>query len=142
MKPARLILLLAAIAALLLLLAGPGTRMHWWEFRTGFQLMRWAVYLGLAAVVLATIMLAMPRHRSVAPRTLLLATLIGLVAAGIPLYGLQLAHSVPPIHDISTDLDRPPVFVAVLPLRVDATNPAEHAALRTLAAAFRGRAKA
>ena len=32
----------------------------------------------------------------------------------------------PPIHDITTDTADPPVFVAVLPLRADAPNPAEY----------------
>jgi uncharacterized protein (DUF1499 family) len=33
----------------------------------------------------------------------------------------------PPIHDISTDTDNPPVFVAVLPLRAGAQNPPQYA---------------
>jgi len=127
-KPAAtLVLLLAVIAAALLLIAGPGTRLQWWDFRSGFQLMRWSVYVGLAAVVLATGLLATARARAASPRRLLAALVLGLVAAGVPLYGLHLARTLPPIHDISTDLERPPAFVAVLPLRADATNPAEHA---------------
>jgi uncharacterized protein (DUF1499 family) len=33
---------------------------------------------------------------------------------------------VPPIHDITTDLESPPRYVAVLPLRQGAANPAEY----------------
>lgn len=33
----------------------------------------------------------------------------------------------PPIHDITTDTENPPEFVAVLPLRADAPNPPEYA---------------
>jgi uncharacterized protein (DUF1499 family) len=39
---------------------------------------------------------------------------------------MQQARRVPPIHDITTDLDRPPKFVAVLPLRAGAPNPATY----------------
>jgi hypothetical protein len=45
----------------------------------------------------------------------------------------------PPIHDISTDTDNPPAFVAIIPLRADAPNPAEYAgaeAARQQQAAF------
>jgi hypothetical protein len=34
------------------------------------------------------------------------------------------AANVPPIHDITTDIVQPPQFVAILPLRKDAPNPA------------------
>ncbi|MEO0998387.1 MAG: family 1 glycosylhydrolase, partial [Pseudomonadota bacterium] len=37
------------------------------------------------------------------------------------------AFDVPAIHDITTDTDDPPEFVAVAPLRADAANPAEYA---------------
>jgi hypothetical protein len=48
MKIAPIALLVACVAALLLLLAGPGTRFGWWEFGTGFLMMRWAFFAGLA----------------------------------------------------------------------------------------------
>ena len=60
MKPARFALLLSVLAALLLLAAGPGTRMELWEFRSGFALMRWAVFIGLAGAALALVMLLLP----------------------------------------------------------------------------------
>lgn len=39
---------------------------------------------------------------------------------------VRAAHSAPPIHDISTDVDDPPPFVAIPPLRAGAYNAAEH----------------
>ena len=54
------------------------------------------------------------------------------VAAGLALaVALPVAYHYfvkyrPLIHDISTDLDDPPVFVAVLPLRKNAFNAADH----------------
>lgn len=127
MKAVTPVLLLALLAALLLLIAGPGTRFELWDFRTGFGLMRWAVYLGGAAAVLSIVLLLVPRLRRAAAGRLVAALVIGLLAAGIPLNGVRIARSVPPIHDISTDTERPPAFVAVLPLRAGAPNPAEHA---------------
>ena len=41
---------------------------------------------------------------------------VGLTVAWIP-YSSTPAQSVPPIHDISTDLENPPAFAAIVPLR-------------------------
>ena len=39
---------------------------------------------------------------------------------------LRSSSSAPPIHDITTDINNPPEFVDVLPLRADAPNPPEY----------------
>ena len=45
------------------------------------------------------------------------------------------ARGAPPIHDITTDTDNPPAFVAVVPLRaVDARNPPEYSGPESAAA--------
>lgn len=126
MKPASVPLILAFLAAALLLVAGPGTRMELWDFRFGFGLLRWAAYAGLAAAAVALVMLLLPRVRSRGAAGLVLALALGAGVALVPLSGLQRARALPPIHDISTDTTRPPQFVAVLPLRADAPNPAEY----------------
>ena len=124
MKPAYIPLLLAIIASLLLLVSGPGTRLDLWEFSTGFQLLGLAAYTGLAASALVLVMLLLPRVRRQGWAALMGALVLGLGVAFVPWSGMQRARSVPPIHDISTDTKRPPEFVAVLPLRTDAPNPA------------------
>ena len=126
MNPATIPLLLGLIASVLLLLAGPGARFDLWEFRTGFQLLRWAAYTGLAASALALVMLLLPRIRRRGLGSLVVALVLGLGVAFVPWSGVRQARSVPPIHDISTDTKRPPEFVAVLPLRANAPNPAEY----------------
>jgi hypothetical protein len=126
MRPARFALLLGVAATLLLLAAGPGTRFDLWDFRTGFQLMRWAVYAGLAAATLAVAMLLLPRTRRGGLAALLAALALGLGAAFVPWNALRQARALPPIHDITTDSGRPPQFVAILPLRAGAPNPAAY----------------
>jgi uncharacterized protein (DUF1499 family) len=117
--------LLGLLAAVLVLAAGPGTRLGLWDFRTGFGVLRWGAYAGLAAVAAAVLLLVVrPRSGGVIP--LVLGLLLGLGAAFVPWRWMQQARRVPPIHDISTDLDRPPKFVAVLPLRAEAPNPATY----------------
>ena len=126
MKPARFAILISLLAAVLLLVAGPGTRLDLWTFRTGFQVMRWAALLGLAGAALAIAMLIAPRTRRAGPVPLLLALAIGLGVAFVPWNGMRQARALPPIHDISTDTARPPEFVAILPLRAEAPNPASY----------------
>ena len=116
-----LIVGLAALAAVVL--AGPGSRMGWWSFRTGLLVvLKWAAYGGIAALVLAVVALIMGGRRPIAA----LALLAGLGALVPPLMFQRTAKSVPPIHDISTDTDNPPPFVAVVERRKDASNPVEY----------------
>jgi len=127
MKLAPVALLIALLAALLLLAAGPGTRFDLWEFGTGFLMMRWAFFAGLAAFALALLFLAIPRTRRGNGPVLLAALLIGAGVAWVPWNGLQTVRSLPYIHDITTDTANPPQFIAILPLRADAPNPPEYA---------------
>jgi len=117
--------LLGLVAAVLVLAAGPGTRFGLWNYRTGFSALRWGAYAGLAAAAVAVLLLMVrPRSGGVIP--LVLGLVLGLGAAFVPWRLMQQARRVPPIHDITTDLDRPPKFVAILPLRAGAPNPATY----------------
>lgn len=127
MTPAHLAVLLSLAASILLLMAGPGVRAGWWEFSTGFQLMRWAAFTGLAAASLALALVLVPRIRRSGLPALAFALVLGLLVAFVPWQGLRQARSVPAIHDITTDTARPPEFVAILPLRADAPNSAVYA---------------
>jgi len=125
---ARAGLLLALLGALSLLLSGAGSRWDWWGFRTGFAIFRWTLYGGLGAVVVALaglVLALLGRAKNTA--LLSIGTLVLLIAvAVVPVSHLRAAGRVPPIHDITTDLDDPPRFVAVLPHREGAPNTAEH----------------
>jgi uncharacterized protein (DUF1499 family) len=115
-------LALAALGGFLLILAGLGTRIGLWSFGTGFTVLRWAAYVGIAAVLLALFFLLILRPRGTVLASLAGALLIGAITFAVPWQQLRTARSVPPIHDITTDLGNPPEFVAVLPLRADAPN--------------------
>jgi uncharacterized protein (DUF1499 family) len=116
---ARLGFALGLAAALLLLCAGPGFRLGLWSFGTGFLFMRLAAYGGIAAVVVSLAALALVRRRG-AQGLALAGLVLGLAAFTVPYLGLRQARRVPPIHDITTDTEHPPEFVAVLPLRAAA----------------------
>ena len=79
---------------------------------------------GVAAIVGAGLMVF---QRAVFPA--FVSVLVGVVAfamAAGPVAMKRTAAEVPPIHDITTDTDDPPAFVAIAPLRADAPNPAEY----------------
>ena len=124
-RGALLVALLAAAFALMAVLAGFGSRWNLWTFRTGFTLLRWAAYGGIAVVLLS--LGALYRVRPGGPRRgiplALFGLAIGLLLVVIPWSWMQRAQGVPPIHDITTDTQNPPQFVAVAPLRADAPNP-------------------
>lgn len=124
----RMVALVVAIAAVVLLaLAGPGTRLGLWDFRTGFTLLRWGAYLGMAGVVLAIVAFAVPASRRAGLAMPLVALALSAAVVFVPWSMLRRARTVPPIHDVTTDVMDPPAFVAVLPLRAGAPNSAEYA---------------
>jgi uncharacterized protein (DUF1499 family) len=110
---------LAVLAGALLLASGPLYRAGSAPLPTAFTLMRWAAYLGGAAMVLAIVALVFVRsQRSLA----VVALLIGGTAFLIPYQWQRTARTVPRIHDITTDTTDPPTFAAVVPLRANAPN--------------------
>jgi uncharacterized protein (DUF1499 family) len=127
MNLSKLPLLLTALALLVLLIAGPGVRLELWDFRFGLQLMRYAAFAGLGAGALALIGLLWPRVRRQGAGLLSVALAIGLVVVALPWLQLRQARSVPPIHDISTDLQQPPEFSAIVELRGADSNPLDRA---------------
>lgn len=131
MNVARLLLALAIVAALAVAASGFGARFGAWDFRMGFAVLRWAAYGGIAVAVLALVALFVRRVRAGHVPALAAALVVGAAAAALPLFWQQTARAVPPINDITTDLDDPPAFVALLPLRANAPVSARHPGAET-----------
>ena len=123
---ARIPVVIAIVAICAMALSGLGVRQGWWTYRIGFQIMEWSAYAGLAAAALALISIGIRTIRAGALSFLCLAILLGLVTAYLPWHWKQQAQALPKIHDISTDLDNPPRFVKILPLRAGSPNPSEY----------------
>ena len=84
--------------------------------------------LGLAAAAVgavATVVVAAQRSRRRGGLGIV-ALVVALLAFGIPWRMQQQARRVPPIHDITTDTENPPAFVAVVERRAGARNPVEY----------------
>ncbi|WP_339720621.1 DUF1499 domain-containing protein [uncultured Paraglaciecola sp.] len=120
-----LTLIAGVLALLLLLLSGPLYQAEILGLMNAFLAMRIALIVGAVAIVLALIQVIFMR-KTLSWSATGVAVICAAVAIVIPLSMMNKAKSVPPIHDISTDLVNPPKFVAILPLRADAPNPAEY----------------
>jgi uncharacterized protein (DUF1499 family) len=115
-----LALALAAIAVVLLAVGPVGWRAGWWHFRFALlTLMPWAAYFGIAALIVSALALLLGRSR-IRWRGIAIAVVafvMGALIAYVPWHYDQIRQTVPPIHDITTDPDNPPAFVAVVALR-------------------------
>jgi len=122
--------LVSLIAFLLVALPGPLYKYDVVDLGTAFTGFKFGVFAGIAALVLLGIQVLFKRD-TVRLSSALTAVILSAIAIIVPLSMMNTAKSVPPIHDISTDLVNPPEFVAIAPLRADAPNPATYDGIET-----------
>ena len=115
---------LAVIGLLMLASASVGYRLGWWSVGAAFGILRFSVYAaGLAALVaLVGIVVALASRHWTAVAGAALAILLAAGTAAVPLGLQRTAQMVPRIHDITTDTERPPEFVALRAIREKAPN--------------------
>lgn len=114
------------VSALIGAVAAFGTRFGVWNYDFGLlTLFPWCLYFGIAAFVLgvAWAVGALVGNVGTAARYGAIGLIGSILIAGPPLYRLYIARSLPAIHDISTDTENPPQFVALKNDRPGATNP-------------------
>lgn len=119
----------AGVASLLIVLSAPiGYRMELLPLRLALgTLLRWGAYVGVAAAIISLAAAGLTlRQKRRGMRLALIGLLLGAVAFGFPASQQRRARGAPGIHDISTDTEDPPSFVAVLPLRANAPNTATY----------------
>ena len=119
---------LAVLCGVALITSGFGYRWGWWGLDRAFRMLRWSAYGGVVTGALCVIAVA-GGWLSVAReggRAALVGMWVSVAVVGIPWTQLQRARRAPPIHDITTDTEHPPVFVAVAPLRTSTPNGAAY----------------
>ncbi len=115
--------MLSLIGAALLLVGPLGTRVGIWSFIIGFLMLALSVLLSLVGASLALVGGIKTGQWMLAGT----AIVVGLAVVAVPSAFMMSARGKPAIHDITTDMDNPPPFAAVLPLRAGAANPPEYA---------------
>lgn len=128
-----IVALVGFLSLLLLYLAGVGYQNGNFALGQAFNLLRYSAYGGITGVGLVIFTMLWQRPAGVQVLVLFLSALCGLGAFYLPYRQQQIAARVPPIHDITTNIENPPAFVAVLPLRAGAPNPPEYAGGETAA---------
>lgn len=114
---------LALICVLAAIVSGLGYRAGLWHFRTGFLILRVAVFAALTAGAISVLSLFLARR---ARGTVVAATLGILIALGfayVPWQWKRTLDGLPYIHDITTDTDNPPLFVDAERLRKEGDHP-------------------
>lgn len=108
--------------------SGIGYRLDLWHYRTGFAILRWSVYIGLGAGTIALAgAVAAIAARSRKHAALGMAGALLALAIAVPPWNLQrIATHVPRIHDITTDTDNPPQFLALREVREQSPNGANY----------------
>ncbi|MDR0787335.1 MAG: DUF1499 domain-containing protein [Gemmatimonadota bacterium] len=131
-EPPRLLLLtlgLTALAWFIAIVAMLGTRWGLWGFPRGVGMLRTSVWLSVITGVLAGWVIYQIRGRGLAwqgPPLALLALLASLILVIVPLRVSRNGANTPLIHDITTDIQNPPAFEAVLERRGSDSNAATY----------------
>jgi hypothetical protein len=116
---------LALVSALGALLAPLGYRLGVWDVRFALlTLVQWATIASLVAFVVCLLAAGggwMRRQRA-GRGSASVGVLLSVICAGVPVYHYAQARRVPPIHDITTDTEHPPAFIALAAARAAAPN--------------------
>lgn len=123
---------LSLICTVLFALSGYGYQWGFWGLGTGFTLLRYGAYAAIGLAVIQTTFFFFMKDSGFSVKAMILTGfLLTLLISATAIYWQYRAQSVPPIHDISTDTQSPPEFVAMTRLRADAPNPPEYAGEET-----------
>lgn len=117
-----LIALTSIIGFLMVVLPGPLYQYAGVDLGTAFTSLRYGVYVGGAAIILIILQVLIKR-KSVSWGSTFVFAVLALIAVAMPVSMMGKASTVPPIHDITTDVTNPPAFVVIAPLRENAPNP-------------------
>ena len=121
---AWLAIITLVVAGLLMAASGPAFRMELIELGDAFSWLRVGAQLAAAAAVLGivTIVVAGLCRRWGAVLSGAIAAVLAVMMVAMPVQMKQRAQTVPPIHDITTDMNNPPAFTALAAAREAAPN--------------------
>ncbi|UTW54591.1 DUF1499 domain-containing protein [Kordiimonas sp. SCSIO 12610] len=123
------LIVIALVVFVLAALSGTGYANEWWDVRTAFALLRYAAFTSFALIAIAVLTLwgfafAKARRDGQMARTVISAVLfLGVLGFSANILNqVQTARSVPPIHDVTTDLEDIPQYTKLNPQNPNAEN--------------------
>ncbi len=123
---------LLVVAIALVVISGPLHRFGITGFRPALLVLAAGTVLLVPGVLVALIgfLGALAKRTPTARGATAVAIVVGLALLGYMLSWLQAGRAVPPIHEISTDLESPPPFVAIRAIRdrIPGVNPSDYIA--------------
>lgn len=129
---AKIFFYLSLICTLVFVLSGYGYQWGLWGLGTGFTLLTYGAYAAIGLAVIQTLFFFFMKESGISAKAMVLTGfLLTLIISATAIYWQYKARSVPPIHDITTDIQNPPEFVAMERLRAEAPNPPEYAGEET-----------
>jgi uncharacterized protein (DUF1499 family) len=121
------------VAGGLMTTSGTVFRMEWVALSAAFSWLRMGAQLAAVAAILGivTIVVGGLCKRWGAVLTGAVAAVMAVTVIAMPVQMQQRAQTVPPIHDITTDVDNPPAFVALARAREAAPNAVDYPGIET-----------
>ncbi len=111
---------LAVTAAAIAVGLGLGNRFGMLSHRDGFAILPWLVYAGAAGAALSILGAVLLVWRK-EPRRLMALALVGVLIGGLtawlPYQARAALRASPPLPDVTTDMENPPVFVTLAEVR-------------------------
>jgi hypothetical protein len=119
---------LAFLSAVILGLSPIGYRLGWWDFHIALlYLVSAGVIVAVVALVVSLVTAFRAQHNGRTSLALAVAGIaLSLGAAALPVIQIIKSRDVPRIHDISTDTENPPRFVALAKIREATLNGLEY----------------
>ena len=126
--------IITGVLVLLVVLAGPMSKFGILHYGTALTILMVGAFASLITGLLATLALVCSfRSGGARARALSGGSLVASIAVAATLWVMaSTAQSVPPIHDITTDIVDPPLFEAVLANRAPDDNSADYAGINAV----------
>jgi hypothetical protein len=116
--------MVAGVAAILLLLAtGVGYQKGAFDLAQAINLLRIGALLGIAGAGFSIFFILWQRPEGINLAVIAVSAVLGITAFYMPYRQLLLSERLPAIHDITTDFNDPPDFVAIARVRTSMHNP-------------------
>jgi len=117
-------LIIALISFVVFFISGFGYNWKIWSLGTAFQLLKYGAFGGIGGLVISIIGIVITslRHNRTGIGISFVGIIAGLIVTATFGYFYHRATTAPPIHDITTDIENPPDFIALVPIRANAPN--------------------